>query len=100
MNGTLIRALIAFVPISMLLSGAMVLFARDKTAGSLLQLFGAASLALVVLIHICEALHWFSSAQWGFEHSLGHYIDLSAAVVGVASFSVGYLLHAVAERRA
>lgn len=98
MNNTLVRALVALVPISMLVSGAVALFARDKTFGSFLQLLGAASLALVVLTHICEALHWLPSMQWGLERSVGHYLDLSAAAVGVASFSLGYLLHALGHR--
>jgi hypothetical protein len=36
----------------------------------------------------------------GLEHSAGHYLDLSAAVLGFTLFPLGYLLHALAERHA
>ena len=30
---------------------------------------------------------------WGFEHSIGHYLEVSSAVVGFTLFPVGYLFH-------
>jgi hypothetical protein len=99
MNHTIIRALVAFIPISMLFSGAVILFARGKTAGSFLQLLGTASLVLVAFTHVCEAPHWFPSAQWGLEHSLATTLICQRQLLGV-TFCVGYLLHAVARLRA
>ena len=43
----------------MLFSGSTVLFFRGKSWYALLQLIGAASLMIVVLTHVCEALHLF-----------------------------------------
>jgi len=37
--------------------------------------------------HVSEALHLFPG--WGLEHSAGHYLDLSSAVVGLTLFPVG-----------
>jgi hypothetical protein len=35
--------------------------------------------------------------QWGDEQSIGHFIDLANAVLGLRLFPIGYLLHALAK---
>jgi hypothetical protein len=100
MSVTLLKSLAALVPTCMLLFGSMVLFLRGKTVCSFLQLFGAACLVVVVLTHICEALHLFSWMQWGTEHSVGHYLDFGSAVLGLTLFPIGYLCHVLAKRNA
>ena len=95
MNHTLFRALIALLPVSLLLSGSAILWLRERTAFLLMQLFGTGCIALVVLAHICEVLHLLPGMNWGMEHSVGHYVDLGAAVVGFTLFPAGYLLHAI-----
>jgi hypothetical protein len=75
MSVTLLKGFVALVPTCVLFSGSAVLFFRGKTLCSFLQLLGAACLVVVVLTHICEALHLCPWMQWGSEHSLGHYLD-------------------------
>lgn len=91
----LIRALAASVPACMLFAGSLVLFTKRKSAPSLLQLLGAACLGVVVLAHVTEALHLFPWMHWGRERGVGHYLDLGSAILGLALFPVGYLLHAL-----
>ncbi len=55
---------------------------------------------MVVLAHLCEALHLFPGMQWGSGHSAGHYLDLGSAVLGLILFPIGYLLHALTKRHA
>jgi hypothetical protein len=100
MTVTLAKSLMAFLPAGMLFWGAVVLFLRGKSVPSLLQLVGAACLVMVVLTHVSEALHLFPSMRWGQEHSTGHYIDLSSAVLGVTLFPTGFLLQALGKRNA
>ena len=90
MNVTLLKSLVASVPACMLFSGAVVWFCRGKTVCSFLQLLGAGCLVLVVLAHVCEPLNLF---PWmlGYEHSAGHYLGLSSAVLGLTLFPTGYL---------
>ena len=95
MNPTPLKALVAFVPVSMLLSGSLVLFFRRKTVYAWLQLIGAVSLVVVVFAHVFEALHLFPSMHWGFERSAGHFLDLVSAVFGLTLFPFGYLLYAL-----
>lgn len=95
MNVSLLKALVALVPAALLLFGSTVLFLRTKSATTALQLLGAAGLVLVVLTHVCEATGLFPQMHWGMEHSLGHYLDLSGAILGFLLFPIGYLLHAL-----
>ena len=92
MNAALLKGLVALVPVTMLFSGSVVLFFKGKTACSLLQLLGAGCLVVVVLTHVCEALHLFPWMHWGLEQGVGHYLDFWSVVVGLTLFPVGYLL--------
>jgi hypothetical protein len=100
MNVTLLKALFALVPTGMLFIGAVVLFFRDKSVRSFLQPLGAACLVVVVLTHISEAVQLFPWMHWGSEHSVGHYLDLWSAVLGLTLFPIGYLLHALTKGHA
>lgn len=100
MNLTATKAMIALVPASILFSGALLTFARRTATSSLLQLLGAGCLLMVALAHLCEGLHWLPWMRWGLEHSAGHYLDLTSAVLGLTLFPVGYLLNAIKERHA
>ena len=82
----------------MLFFGSVVLFFRGKTVCSFLQLLGAGCLVIVVLSHVFEALHLFPWMHWGAERSVGHYLNISSAVLGLTLFPTGYLLHALTER--
>lgn len=99
MTSTLLRALIALVPASMLLLGSTALFRRDRTPWTFLQVVGAGGLVVVGLTHMFEALRFFPLMHWGLEDSIGHYLDLTCAVLGVALFPSGYLLHALTSHR-
>jgi succinate dehydrogenase/fumarate reductase cytochrome b subunit len=100
MNATLSKALVALVPAGILFVGSVLLFLREKTLSSFLQPLGAGCLVLVVLTHLCEALHLFPWMHWGSNHSAGHYLNLWSAVLGLTLFPVGYLLHALSKRHA
>jgi len=100
MNATLSKALVALVPAGILFVGSVLLFLREKTLGSFLQPLGAGCLVVVVLTHLCEALHLFPWMHWGSNHSVGHYLNLWSAVLGLTLFPIGYLLHALSKRHA
>ena len=83
-----------------LFAGSVLLFLREKAFSAFLQLLGAGCLLMVVLAHLCEALHVLPWMQWGSGHSVGHYFDLGSAVLGLILFPIGYLLQAVTKRHA
>ena len=99
MNDMLLKALLALLPAGMLMSGSVVLFLKTRSVSSWLQLLGAGCLVVVLLAHISEALHLFAWMRWGVEDSVGHYLALSSAVLGLALFPLGYLFHALETDR-
>jgi hypothetical protein len=100
MNVTLVKALLALVPTCLLFSGSVVLISKGRTVWSFLQFIGAGCLVIVAVTHVFEALDVFPRMHWGLEDSLGHYLDLLSAVLGLTLFPAGYLLHALAAQRA
>lgn len=100
MNLTLLKSLIALLPVGMVFFGSAILFSRGRSGRSLLQLLGAGCLVLVVLTHVAEALQLFPRMHWGDEHSVGHYLDLWSALVGLTLFPLGYLLHTLTRPNA
>jgi len=100
MDATLFKSLAAIVPVALLLIGASVTYSRGISASSVLQLAGSACLMVVVVTHVCEALHLLPWMGWGEERSMGHYLDLTGSVLGAFLFPFGYLLQAIwVERR-
>ena len=95
MNPTFAKAIAALVPTGMLLVGSTIRFSRRKGAAAVFQLIGAACLVVVVIAHLCEALGWFTWMHWGLKHSVGHYVDLVAAIGGLTLFPIGYLFGAL-----
>src|SRR5574340_1391294 len=100
MNLVLLKVLLALAPTLLLLLATATLYARTKAAAVLVQVLGAACLLVVVLAHLCEALNLLPFMGWGAKGSIGHYIDLASAIVGVALLAVGALIHAVINRKA
>jgi hypothetical protein len=91
MNVTLLKALIASVPIGTLFAWSLGSFFKGKAVSSFLQLLGAGCLVIVVLTHVCEAVHLFPFLQWGSPQSIGHYLDFWSAALGLTLFPIGYL---------
>jgi hypothetical protein len=96
---TLTKALIALLPTGISLAGSTVMFLREKRPWSVLQLLGAAGMVIVAVSHVCEAIQILSWMHWGQANSVGHYLDLFGAIVGVTLFPLGFLLHARAMKR-
>ena len=98
MNPASLKALLALFPACLLLLGSGIRFLHGRTLAVVMQLVGASAIVLVVLTHVCEALHVFPGMNWGLEHSAGHYLDLLSAILGFALFPTGYLLQAFRDR--
>jgi hypothetical protein len=98
MNATLLKSLLALVPTLALFASAAIVVRREWTTGSLLQLVGAGCLLIVVLTHVFEALDVLPWMHWGSQHSVGHYLDLLNAVLGLTLLPAGYLLRRLRRR--
>jgi hypothetical protein len=89
MAGTLIRAAVVPIPVLLLMAYSVLRFLRQRVVGSVLEAFGAACLTLVVLTHVAEGLNVFPRMRWGQPDSVGHYVDLCSAVLGLTLTPVG-----------
>ena len=95
MNVTLIKALALLAVAGALFGFTAYRHSRTKPVVSLLQLAGAGLWIVVALAHICEALALFPMMGWGREDSIGHYLDLSSALLGTGLLSVGLVLQVI-----
>lgn len=99
MNVTLVKAsVIALGPTGMLVLGT-AWFSKRRSMSALLLVAGATCLVIVIFAHVCEALHWFPGLHWGEQHSVGHYLDLSSAILGLSLLLAAALLYATERRR-
>ena len=98
MNATLIKAVMALIPASIIIMWSVRVFLKSRTLGSLLQAVGAACLLVVVLTHMSEALRLFPFMRWGEEDSAGHYLDLASAVLGLTLVPLGFIWHVATNR--
>ena len=99
MNATLLKSLLALVPAVALFAASLLVFVRARSTGSFLQLLGAGFLVIVVLTHTFEALDFFPWMHWGRPHSVGHYLDLGSAILGLTLVPSGYILRRKGSRR-
>ena len=91
----MLKSFVALIPACVLFIGAGIIWLRRKSLSSIYQLLGASAIVVVVLAHVFEALLVFPRMGWGSRNSVGHYLDLWCAILGVTLFSLGCLIHAM-----
>lgn len=97
MSTILSRAAVMLAPTLVLLGTSFVSYRAKKTLPSFMQFAGASFMLVVVFAHICEGFSILAFMGWGKEGTIGHYLDLSSAILGVTLFAVGSVLR-VASR--
>lgn len=60
--------------------------------GSLLLAGSSACFVIVIVTHIAEALRLFPAMGWGEPRSIGHYVDLTSAIGGIALLALSVLV--------
>ena len=83
MNQATLKGLLALAAMFALFVGSAFLYRRRVTVGAVLQSFGVACFAVVALTHVLEAFAIVPSFGWGQAHSIGHFIDLGSASLGL-----------------
>jgi len=81
MDATFTTALVLFVPVSVLSAYSLALLVRCKALPSVLQ-FRCRLPGVVVFTHVAEVLHLSRPMRLGEPDSVGHYHDLSSAMLG------------------
>lgn len=94
----LVRALIVLIPVLGLLAWSLAAFGRSRARALRLQIAGACCLLVVVVAHVFEARQMFGFMGWGERHSPGHYLDLSAAILGLTLIAAAGVTHVWVSR--
>jgi hypothetical protein len=93
------KGLLALGGSSVLLGVSAALLLTRRGLGPVLLGVGIGCFGIMALTHVFEAFSIFPWLQWGRPDSLGHFIDLMAAVLGVALVATSLLLSRLARRR-
>jgi hypothetical protein len=88
---TALRALLVSVGIVPFAAWSVVKLRRSPSVATGAQALGAFGLLLVVVAHICEGFRLLPQMGWGEPHSVGHYLDLLGAAIGLTLVPLGYL---------
>lgn len=92
MNASALKGLLALAAACVFLAVAAALFLTRRGLVSALQAMGVGCFGVMALTHVFEAFSVLPAFGWGQPHSIGHLIDLVAALLGVTFVSMSFLL--------
>jgi hypothetical protein len=92
------KSILAFVAALATVTAAVVHWRRSRSPAAGLFTAAAACFAVVAVAHLFETFSVLRAAGWGQPHSIGHYVDLSAAVLCAGFTLVGIVV--MVRRRA
>ena len=92
MSAAEVKGFLALGAACVFLGVSAALFLTRRSLGPALQAFGLACFGIMALTHVFEAFAILPTLGWGQAHTVGHFIDLSAALLGVAFVTASFLL--------
>jgi hypothetical protein len=92
MSAAVLNGLLALTAACVFFGVSVILFLTRRGFVSALQALGIGCFAVMALTHVFEAFSILPSLGWGRPHSVGHFIDLVAALLGVTLVTTGFLL--------
>jgi hypothetical protein len=99
MNAAVLKGLLALAAACVFLAVSTALLWTRRSLGSTLQALGIGCFAVMALTHVFAAFSVFPSFGWGQPHSVGHLIDLLAALLGVSLVTTSSVLGYVRRNR-
>ena len=92
MSTAVLKGLFALAAAGVFLIVSLVLFLTRRGLSSALQAFGLSCFGVMALTHFFAAFSILPALGWGQRHSVGHFIDLVAALLGVALMTTSFAL--------
>ncbi len=86
----MLKGLLALVGALVFLGVSLALFVTRRGRAPALQALGLACFGVMALTHVFAAFAVFPTLGWGQPRSVGHYIDLFAALSGIALMGAGF----------
>ena len=90
MSASVLKGLLALAAACVFLGVFVALFLTRR--GSRLQALGIGCFGVMALTHVFEEFSFLPELGWGQPQSVGHFIDLVTAVLGVALVTTSFLL--------
>jgi hypothetical protein len=92
MNAPILKGTLALVTACVFFAVSAAVFLTRRNLGSALQALGLGCFGVMALTHVLEAFSILPTFGWGRPHSVGHRIDLMAALLGVTSLTTSFFL--------
>jgi hypothetical protein len=99
MNAVVLKGLLALLAAGMFLTVSMAIFLTRRGLPAALQALGIGCFGVMALTHVFEAFSILPAFGWGQPHTMGHLIDLVAALLGVMCVTTSFLLWRRDQRR-
>ena len=92
MDSQVLKGLLALSAACAFLGMSATLLLRSPGLRSKLQASGLGCFGIMALAHVFETFTILSALGWGQPHSVGHFIDLTATLLGIVFVAVSFLL--------
>ena len=92
MSASVVKGVLALAAACVFFGVCAVLVSTRRNLSSALQAIGIGCFGVMALTHVFENFAILPELGWGLPHSVGHFIDLVAAVLGVALMTTSFLL--------
>jgi hypothetical protein len=92
MDAAVLKGLLALAAAGVFLAVSAALFLTRRDPGSALLASGIGWFGVMALTHFFESFSILPAFGWGRPHSVGHLIDLIAAVLGITFVTISFLL--------
>ena len=93
MHAAVLKGLLALAGASVFLAVSAALFVTRRDLGAALLATGIGWFGVMALTHVFETFSILPAFGWGRPHSIGHFIDLAAALLGISFVALGFLVH-------
>ena len=89
------KGLLALVGTFTFLGVSVSVLMTRRGVSSVLLALGCGSFAVMALTHVFEAYSLLPRLGWGKPHTVGHFIDLITALLGITLVGASFLLRSV-----
>ena len=93
MNAAVLKGLVALAAAIVFLGVSAALYITRRDLGSALLATGIGWFGIMALTHFFESFSILPAFGWGRPHSVGHFMDLAAALLGITFVSIGFVVH-------
>lgn len=92
MSVSVLKGLLALAAACVFFCVCVARFLTRRGLSSALQALGIGCFGIMALTHVFERFSIFPEFGWGRPHSVGHFIDLVAALLGVTLMTTSFLV--------